>query len=65
MTMIVPDSTYIFVVCYFFKKKNMLIVSHFVHIYRWLKVKKQRKSVSSDIQTLRRGLKKRGAAEFF
>ena len=24
-----------------------------------------RKSVSSDIQTLRRGLKKRGAAEFF
>ena len=34
-------------------------------LHFWSNISNTRKSVSSDIQTLRSGLKKRGAAEFF
>ena len=37
---------------------------HKIEIYSW-ETKHEKKSVKSDIQTLRSGLKKRGAAEFF
>ena len=38
---------------------------YLVFTYYVSNISNTRKSVSSDIQTLRRGLKKRGAAEFF